>query len=252
MVTMPLFRYVTPRLKKKNRLINGLIKSSLFLLLYLASTFIVVPIIAKPLGRIPLPIFSNNSVKPLNIMTCILNRHYVTPDLYRSLEQISIGFNSKYSESTIAYLDANFPFINNYPLLPHLSHNDGKKLDIALFYYEKETKIALNKAAPSPIGYGVYEMPKMGEINQPFECEKQGYWQYSILQNFVPQNNNENFVFDKERTAYLMSLIIKEANIQKIFIEPHLKQRMNIDNDKVRFHGCQAVRHDDHIHIQLN
>ena len=30
----------------------------------------------------------------------------------------------------IHYLDANFPFINKFPLLPHLSHNDGKKIDI--------------------------------------------------------------------------------------------------------------------------
>ena len=35
-----------------------------------------------------------------------------------------------------------------------------------------------------------------------------------------------------------------------IFIEPHLKNRLKIGNNRIRFHGCKAVRHDDHIHFQ--
>ncbi|HKK76486.1 MAG TPA: hypothetical protein VJ953_15505 [Saprospiraceae bacterium] len=34
----------------------------------------------------------------------------------------------------INYLDANFPFWNEFPLLPHLSHDDGKKVDISFLY----------------------------------------------------------------------------------------------------------------------
>jgi hypothetical protein len=31
-----------------------------------------------------------------------------------------------------------------------------------------------------------------------------------------------------------------------------LKARWNLTQyDKIRFHGCQAVRHDDHIHTQV-
>lgn len=32
------------------------------------------------------------------------------------------------------YLDANFPFFDGFPLLPHLSHVDGRKRDIAYYY----------------------------------------------------------------------------------------------------------------------
>ncbi|NNE79114.1 MAG: hypothetical protein HKN18_02480 [Silicimonas sp.] len=37
----------------------------------------------------------------------------------------------------------------------------------------------------------------------------------------------------------------------KIFLEPHLADRLGVAGDKVRFQGCRAARHDDHIHIQL-
>ncbi len=33
--------------------------------------------------------------------------------------------------------------------------------------------------------------------------------------------------------------------------KPHLKTRLKLSSAKIRFHGCQAVRHDDHIHVQL-
>ena len=45
--------------------------------------------------------------------------------------------------------------------------------------------------------------------------------------------------------------ILHQPNLGKVFIEPHLKDRMKLTNSKIRFHGCGAVRHDDHIHIQL-
>ena len=57
--------------------------------------------------------------------------------------------------------------------------------------------------------------------------------------------------FDLKRTAFFIRLLTQDANIKKIFIEPHLKTRMRLKHAKIRFHGCHAVRHDDHIHFQL-
>ena len=37
----------------------------------------------------------------------------------------------------------------------------------------------------------------------------------------------------------------------RILIEPHLAERLGVAGGKVRFQGCRAARHDDHIHIQL-
>jgi len=57
--------------------------------------------------------------------------------------------------------------------------------------------------------------------------------------------------FSEKGTKLLLERIIEFHPIEKIFIEPHLKQRLNLDHPKIRYHGCGAVRHDDHIHIQV-
>jgi hypothetical protein len=151
----------------------------------------------------------------------------------------------------VNYLDANFPFINGFPLVPHLSHNDGKKLDLAFCYKDKATLTATNKA-PSPIGYGICEEPTPAEKNTAEFCAEHGYWQYSFLKNVMPQSRKNDFVFYGEKTKWLVELFCQDNRIGKIFIEPHLKLRLQLTNSKIRFHGCRAVRHDDHIHVQLN
>jgi hypothetical protein len=58
-------------------------------------------------------------------------------------------------------------------------------------------------------------------------------------------------MFSENATKQLILEIVKEKNVSKLFIEPHLKHRMGLFNSKIRYHGCQAVRHDDHIHFQI-
>lgn len=157
---------------------------------------------------------------------------------------------NKFPNTIISYLDANFPFYNGFPLLPHLSHNDGKKLDVA-FFYKNEFGNELNRKAPSFIGYGVFEEPRSGEYNAPENCENKGFWQYSILEKFVPQWNKDDMIFDSKRTKSMIQFMLQEENTGKIFIEPHLKTRLGLNNNKIRFHGCRAVRHDDHVHLQI-
>jgi len=102
------------------------------------------------------------------------------------------------------------------------------------------------------MGDGACELPQSGEKDQAAICERQGYWQYSLLQKITSPFNATNRVFDEAANAKLLRHIAKHESIGKIFIEPHLKTRLGLgDIDKIRFHGCGAVRHDDHIHIQL-
>lgn len=221
-----------------------------FLALYLLFTFLLVPFTAKRLGRAPLPLFEKNNLKPANIWTCLLNRHYVRPELKKVAYSVAKKMNEDFPGAKVIYLDANFPFINKFPLFPHLSHNDGKKLDIAFEYNDKQTGQIAN-STPSVIGYGICEEPQDGEENKPEECEQQGYWQYNLLRDVVSQENKDKFQLDHQRTAKLVNDFAVHEEIGKIFIEPHLKQRLGLTNEKVRYHGCQAVRHDDHIHVQL-
>jgi hypothetical protein len=68
----------------------------------------------------------------------------------------------------------------------------------------------------------------------------------------VSQKNKKDYMFDAIRTKQMIALFASSDAIEKIFIEPHLALRMHVKSfPKIRFHGCHAVRHDDHLHIQI-
>ena len=68
----------------------------------------------------------------------------------------------------------------------------------------------------------------------------------------MANRQNRNYLMDTPATKRLLLKFIRQPQIKKIFLEPHLKQRLGLQKEKkIRFHGCRAVRHDDHIHIQL-
>jgi hypothetical protein len=147
-------------------------------------------------------------------------------------------------------LDANFPFFDGFPLLPHLSHNAGRKIDISFIYEDKDKKISNLK--PSISGYGIFEKPRKGEINQSLTCKKNGFWQYDFTKHITFSSSSKDLKFSKSATKTLLNNILLNANVSKVFIEPHLKNRIHLNNSKIRFHGCSAVRHDDHIHFQIH
>ncbi|MGN6439376.1 MAG: hypothetical protein ACTHMM_22760 [Agriterribacter sp.] len=221
-----------------------------FLLLYLLCTWLVVPPLAKSYGKVPLPAFETNHVRPLTILTPLLNRQYVKEDVKLVVIKAATALHKKFPGSVVNYLDAGFPFINGFPLLPHLSHHDGKKLDIAFRYTDSKTEKPVNDA-PSWLGYGICEEPVPGEVNTAVFCAMKGYREYSILQRYMPQGNKANYTFDGIQTKALIQNLAAEKEVEKIFIEPHLKERMDITSNKVAFHGCHSIRHDDHIHVQV-
>lgn len=223
-----------------------LIKTFGFIFFYLICTFLIVSLIAPLFGRVALPVFEIRHLKPLTIGTCLLNRHYVKAELRETAFKVSERLHKAYPGTSVSYMDANFPFFDGFPLVPHLSHHDGKKLDVAFLY--KRNGIPSN-ANPSPIGYGASEGPKSNEKDMPEVCDQQGYWQYSFMSKYMPLK--KGFEFDDTRTKKLISEFLQSENIAKMFIEPHLKQRLRLTSSKIRFHGCQSVRHDDHIHVQL-
>lgn len=228
-----------------------LLTVGLFTVIYLATTFILVPSIASFFGRVPLPFFETKSLRPLNRVTCLLNRHYVRPALRETLLSASEEFHKKYPGSVVNYLDANFPFIDQFPLFPHLSHHDGKKIDLAFAYRDTRTG-DITHLHPSFTGYGICEEPLANEYNMPENCKRKGFWQYNFLKLITPQNSKKNFAFDAMRTKTLIQELTEHDAVEKIFIEPHLRVRLGLTSAKIRFHGCQAVRHDDHIHVQID
>lgn len=237
----------------KNKLVQFLMKGLAFLIFYLVIATMVIPIFAIPFGRVPMPMFSDSEVplKPRTVLTCLTNRHYVKLELRAEISRIAKEFSEKHPNTEVLYLDANFPFLNGFPLIPHLSHNDGEKLDLEFFYKQSTTNEPTN-SSPSWIGYGSFEGPKKGETDQPDICRKRGFWQYDLTKYLNNEANDAEFELDEKKTADFIRSCASSPLIKKIFLEPHLKSRFGLSGlSKVRFHGCHAVRHDDHIHIQL-
>lgn len=219
-----------------------------FIVIYLVGSLIFVPLIAKPLGRVPLPIFETHNVKPRTIWTALMNRNYVRPEFREAIFNVAANMNKEYPGTVLNYLDACQPFINGYPMLGHLSHTDGRKLDVALCYLNKAGE--QSNLTPSPTGYGIYEGPEKNEVDQQFLCRQKGFWQGNALGGKL--NDHSEFLFDEARTRSLTNYFAQEVLIEKIFIEPHLETRLGLTNPKIRFQGCHASRHDDHIHVQVH
>ena len=157
LISLTTYRFIDRRWESMWKRMTA--KSLCFAILYLVFVFIIVPLAAKPLGRVPLPIVEDRNLKPGNVWTCLLNRNYVRPQLRDITYKVAEDLKHKYPGATLSYLDANFPFIEKFPLFPHRSHNDGRKLDLSFQYNESGTGRITNDI-PSPIGYGICEEPQ--------------------------------------------------------------------------------------------
>ena len=234
-------------LVKKKTKKRRLKRIGIFVALYLITTYLIVPQIAPVFGREKIK--ESEFVQAHSFFYKLANRNYVKPELNNAIGKIAKDFEKRNSGIKMIYLDANFPFIDKFPLLPHLSHNDGKKIDVSLIY-ENPNGTLTNKK-PSVSGYGAYESPFEKEYDQISVCKDKGNWQYDFSKYLTLGIINNDIKFSKKGTRDLSNLIVKQNEVGKLFIEPHLKYRLNLNSGKVRFHGCQAVRHDDHIHFQL-
>ena len=124
---------------------------------------------------------------------------------------------SKTERTEILYLDASFPFIDNFPLLPHKSHDDGEKLDICFLFKEKKSKKRVNESM-SFWGYGACVGPEKGETNMPAKCSKEGYFQYNMLKTLTSQSKIESYEFDEKANRELLSIISrKKSNWKNLY-----------------------------------
>ena len=196
--------------------------------------------IAPHFGRVALPCMTDEALKVRSVVFCSLNRQYVVPELRDVLNDMARALSSEYPGSQTFVLDAGFPFFEGFPLLPHLSHDDGRKADIA-FYYADESGYLPGKTK-SPISYFAFE-------NGPTSCPPAWItfrWNVGLLQKLWP-----DWRLETDRTRFALQSLGRDPRVGKMFIEPHLKTRLRLSDGKLRFQGCRAARHDDHIHVQL-
>lgn len=203
-------------------------------------------------GRVALPCFpaSDATLSVRSPLFCVLNRNYVTPEMAQAAQAYAGHMAEVFPGTKTLALDANFPFLVGFPLLPHLSHDDGRKLDLA-FYYEDDAGSFRNGETRSPVGYFAFEQPDAGSP-QPCASRRRLLtlrWDMDWLQGALPAWRLEAKRM-REGLRWLSSEGV-EKGIGKIFVEPHVAARLGVSSDRIRFQGCRAARHDDHIHIQL-
>lgn len=195
--------------------------------------------LAAPLaGRTALPCFGN-SLRAQSPFYCVLGRHYVTTDLRDVARDAADQLARAHPGTVLLTLDGGFA-LTRMPLLPHLSHDDGEKLDFALFYRDASGPVT---ATRSPIGYFAFEALDAGTCPPAWPTLR---WNLRPLQPLW-----RDLDFDADRTAALIRILKADPRVGKIFVEPPLARQMGVAGGKVRFQGCRAARHDDHIHIQL-
>lgn len=221
--------------------------TAVFLGLYAAISSLLVPQLATATGRVPIAC-AGEPLHALPIL-CAMNRHYVTPEMLALATTLAEDTAAAFPGTITVALDANFPFIDGFPLLPHLSHDDGNKLDLAYFYAD-QTGTYLPAATRSPIGYWAFEAPAAGEET---DCPAQwptARWDMDWLQPLFP-----DLKLEPERTRFALNWLFDKGpshNLQRVFLEPYLARRLGVASPLLGFQGCRASRHDDHIHLQVS
>ncbi len=237
---IPVFTWTGRHLGDRKLLLRAGACIGIYACAYLGASLAVIPL-AGALGRAPLPcgLVGEVSLKPRTYLTCLLNRHYAALPAGQALQEITNEFSKEFKGARIAYLDAGFPFFGWFPMIPHLSHGDGRKIDLALIY-------AGSAATPSPIGYWGFVQPRPGD---PRPCNgTKGWlrWDMAWLQPLLPEVRP-----DERRTAELVHALARSPGVVRILVETHLRQLLGLDHPKIRFQGCRAARHDDHIHVEF-
>lgn len=223
----------------------------LLIVLYAAATLLTREL-APLAGRVALPCFpaSNASLVVRSPLFCALNRNYVTPELAEAAQAYADHMARTFPGTRTLALDANFPFVTGFPLIPHLSHDDGRKLDLAL-YYQDDAGNFRNGETRSPVGYFAFQQ---SVADAPQLCAGRQdrlslRWDMNWLQGAFP-----DWRIEPQRMREALRWLTNEGQghgVGKIFIEPHIPASLGIASDALRFQGCRAARHDDHIHIQL-
>lgn len=207
--------------------------------------------LAAQFGRVPLDCRDSGlGYAAQNLIYCITNRHYVSPRMKAAVEAMAAALKDVQPGPTLFYLDAGFPMPDGVPLLPHLSHDSGRELDLA-FYYLDETHGGPSPETRSPFGYWAFEQPRAGDPRPCGERRERWSmrWDFDWLQPLWPDRP-----LDETATRRMLDWLATEGpkhGLTRMFLEPHLVARLGLRSDRIRFQGCYAARHDDHVHIEV-
>ncbi len=232
---------------------RGVLTAAAFIALYSLTSLFILPVLAPAYGRVALNCFadSQHPYAANSILYCALNRHYVIPGTKQVLEALSDHMARKHPGTVVSYLDGGFPLPIGIPLIPHLSHNDGRKLDLAFFYKDKTSGKPIPKGGAWFMGYWAFA-PSWAQQQADPASPQDGFlrWRFDWLQGTF-----ENYELDRARTADMVRFLVGSSasrQVQRVFLEPYLKPILKLQSGKIGFAGWNAARHDDHLHFQVN
>ena len=212
-------------------------------LIYTVFSLLILPLIANQTGRKRLPLYATKELPtgPQSILFPLLNRTYVRKHTYDVFIKAVQETAQKHPGTIIRYLDAGFPFPYIH-LLPHLSHVDGQKIDVA-FLFQKEG-VYIDKAR-SPIGYWGYAK----ETSDQCVGHKSKYiiplrWDFDWLQPLLPDLD-----LDVAKNRTLFKALAKDKKTCGILLEPPLHKLLK--SSKLKSNSCNVARHDDHFHLDI-
>jgi hypothetical protein len=192
-------------------------------------------------GLMPLPCDGRGPLRPRNPLYCLLGRAYVTPPARAALVEAAQALVKAHPGSVVLFMDASGAD-GKRPFAPHLSHGDGREVDVAVFYRRPDGWPL--DAPPTFSGYGAQEPPRPGD---PLPCKG-----IKRVNDHGDAPASRPWRLDEARTRNLIEILIQDPRVKRIFIEPHLKRRFGLEKEtKIRFAGCWAARHDDHLHVDF-
>lgn len=210
---------------------------------YLIGMNSLVPWSAHYAGRTPLPSYATDDmpVEPLHLIYPLLGRNYVRFHARDRLIQAAQHAARAHPGLTIQYLDTGFPFPWP-PLLPHLSHSDGQKVDIALAFAKDGEPVPY---ARSPIGYWGFAK----ESRERCQGHQSRYpiplrWDFAWLQPLLPDLD-----LDLSANRAMVRAFDKTPGVCTILLEPTLHNLLPAR--KLRANSCNVARHDDHLHLRF-
>lgn len=196
-------------------------------------------------GLVSLPCDGSTPLEPVLDRYCRADRHFVTPAARDVLTRAAGRMADRYPGETVWFMDASGPE-GVTPFPPHLSHGDGRQIDLGLYYTDRQG--APLKDFPDTSRYGGYWPAEPARSGEALACP--GGRKGRAEKPDPPADRP--WRLDEDRTRALVQILIADERVRRILIEPHLERRLGLwGHPKLRFAGCQAARHDDHIHVDF-
>lgn len=196
-------------------------------------------------GLVSLPCDGSEPLAPLKPRYC-RQRHFLTPLARDALIDAARALAARHTGAVLHFMDASGPE-GVTPFPPHLSHGDGRQIDVALFFETLEGRPL--SAPPDTAAHGGWWPAEPPRHDETVACP-QG--RVGPAQKPDPPADR-NWRMDEARTKALVEILIADPRVRRILIEPHLERRFDLwDHPKLRFAGCRAARHDDHLHIDFH